>query len=190
MSRAYRISVKASDTRRLKAADEIGTTLEILEILPPEETAALLREELANRGFEPQADGTMVRRDGEVTITIDPCSGEVTVKAEATDEVSVEAKSDATGFDDVGPSEEIIRKQAREQARLELDKKFDTEQQKLQQQATEELEKHLHDLQPEIAQIVNKVTREALKRKAAQMGEVKEISENDQTGELTIKLEV
>jgi hypothetical protein len=42
MSRAYRISVKESDTRHLKAGDEIGTQLEILEILPPEDMATLL----------------------------------------------------------------------------------------------------------------------------------------------------
>lgn len=190
MSRAYRISVKASDTRTLKAADEIGTTLEILEILPPEDMAGLLRGELKARGFEDQPDGTMTRRDGDVTITIDPCSGEVTVKAETAGNVSVEAKGEGAGFNDVGPTEEMIRKQVREQLRADLDKKFDAEQEKLQRKATEELEQHLQDIQPEISQIVNKVTREALKQKAAQMGEIKEMSENDQTGELTIKLEV
>ena len=51
MSRAYRITVKESDTRHLKAGDEICTDLEILEILPPEEMAALLSEELEARGF-------------------------------------------------------------------------------------------------------------------------------------------
>ena len=83
MSRAYRITVKESDTRHLKAGDEIATQLEILEILPPEDMATLLREELKKRGFEEQDDGTLVRKDGEVTVTVDPCSGEVSVKADA-----------------------------------------------------------------------------------------------------------
>ena len=52
MSRAYRITVKESDTRHLKAGDEICTQLEILEILPPEDMAALLKEELKKRGFD------------------------------------------------------------------------------------------------------------------------------------------
>jgi len=190
MSRAYRISVKSSETRTLKAADEIGTTLEILEILPPEQMAGLLRGELTAQGFEDQPDGTMIRRDGDVTITVDPCSGEVTVKAEAAGEVSAEARQNSTGFDDMGPTEEMIRRQMKEQLHGDLEKKFDTAQQKLQQQATKELEQHLQDLQPEIAKILNKVTREALKQKAAQMGEIKEMSENETTGELTIKLEV
>ena len=56
MSRAYRITVKESETRHLKAGDEISTCLEILEILPPEDMATLLKNELKNRGFEEQED--------------------------------------------------------------------------------------------------------------------------------------
>src|SRR4051812_38571816 len=90
MSRAYRITVKESESRHLKAGDEICTQLEILEILPPEDMATLLKEELKKRGFEEQEDGTMVRKDGELTVKIDPCSGEVTVKAETEETVAQE----------------------------------------------------------------------------------------------------
>src|SRR5437763_16405253 len=83
MSRAYRITVKESESRNLKADDEICTQLEILEILPPEDMATLLKEELKKRGFEEQDDGTMIRKDGEITEKGDPCSGEVSIKAEA-----------------------------------------------------------------------------------------------------------
>jgi hypothetical protein len=190
MSRAYRISVKESETRNLKAGDEISTCLEILEILPPEDMATLLKNELKNRGFEEQPDGTMTRKDGDLTITVDPCSGEVTVKAEAAARVDAEAKRDATGFNDVGPSEGALRDRVKDQLKQDLEKKFEQEQSKLQTQATEELERHLQQLQPEISEVVNKVTRDALKQKAQQMGTVKEISEDAETGSLTIKVEV
>lgn len=190
MSRAYRITVKEAETRHLKAGDEICTQLEILEILPGEDMATLLKNELKNRGFEEQEDGTMVRKDGEVTVTVDPCSGEVTVKAETGEEVKQEARRDATGFNDVGPNETNLRDRVKEQLKQDLDKKFDQEQSRLQTKATEQLEKHLQDLQPEISQVVNKVTRDALKQKAQQMGTVKEISEDAETGSLTIKVEV
>ena len=55
---------------------------------------------------------------------------------------------------------------------------------------TEALEKHLAELQPELSQVVNKITREALKEKAKQMGTITEIAEDAQTGSLTIKIEV
>jgi uncharacterized phage infection (PIP) family protein YhgE len=190
MSRAYRISVKESDTRHLKAGDEIGTTLELLEILPPEDMATLLRQELKARGFEEQPDGTLVRKDGATTVTVDPCSGEVTVKAEAEATVAQEAKRDATGFNDVGPGEASLRDKVREQLKQDLDKRFDQEQASLQKQATEQLEKKLQELQPEISEVVNKVTRDALKEKAQQLGTVTEISEDAASGSLTIKIEV
>jgi hypothetical protein len=190
MSRAYRITVKESDTRHLKAGDEICTQLEILEILPPEDMATLLKEELKKRGFEEQEDGTMIRKDGEVTVKVDPCSGEVSVKAETEETVRQEAKRDATGFNDVGPTERSLRDRVKDQLKSDLDKKFDQEQSRLQNKATEELEKHLNELQPEISEVVNQVTRDALKQKAQQMGTVKEISEDAESGSLTIKVEV
>lgn len=190
MSRAYRISMKESDTRCLKAGDEIGTQLEILDILPPEDMGALLREELAKRGFADQEDGTMARTDGAVTVTVDPCTGEITVKAQAEETVSQEAKREASGFNDVGPNEQSLRERVKEQLKQDLDKRFEQEQSRLQNEATERLEKHLEKIQPEISEIVNKVTRDALKQKAKQLGTVKEMSEDSETGSLTIKIEV
>ena len=190
MSRAYRITVKESESRHLKAGDEICTDLEILEILPPEDMATLLKEELKKRGFEEQDDGTMTRKDDGITVKIDPCSGEVSVKAETEETVSQEARREATGFNDVGPNEKNLRDKVKEQLKQDLDKKFDQEQSKLQDKATQALEKHLQELQPEISEVVNQVTHDALKQKAQQMGTVKEISEDAESGSLTIKVEV
>jgi hypothetical protein len=190
MSRAYRITVKESETRHLKAGDEISTQLEILEILPPEDMATLLKEELKKRGFKEQDDGTMVRKDGDVTVKVNPCDGEVSVKAQTAEVISQEARRDATGFNDVGPGENSLRDRVREQLKQDLEKKFDQEQNRLQTKATEQLEKHLQEIQPEISQVVNQVTRDALKQKAQQMGTVKEISEDAESGSLTIKVEV
>ncbi|MCS6866688.1 MAG: hypothetical protein NZS48_16670 [Gemmata sp.] len=190
MSRAYRITVKESESRHLKAGDEICTQLELLEILPPEDMATLLREELKRRGFEEQDDGTLIRRDGDVTVKVDPCTGEVSVKAETEAQITQEAKREATGFNDVGPTERSLRERVKEQLKQDLERQFEHEQSKLQSQATEKLEKHLQDLTPEINDVVNQVTRDALKQKAQQLGTVKEISEDAESGSLTIKIEV
>src|SRR4051794_9208892 len=139
MSRAYRITVKESETRHLKAGDEISTQLEILEILPPEDMATLLKEELKKRSFKEQDDGTMVRQDGDVTVTVNPCDGEVSVKAQTAETIAQEARRDATGFNDVGPGENSLRERVREQLKQDLEKKFDQEQNRLQTKATEQL---------------------------------------------------
>ena len=190
MSRAYRITVKESETRDLKGSDEICTQLELLEILPPEQMADLLRGELKGRGFEEQEDGTLKRTDGDTTVTVDPCNGEVSVKSVVGEEVTIEVKREATGYDDVGPDQDTIRERVKQQLQQDLNKKAERETERLQGQATEKLEKKLDELQPELGQVINKVTREALKEKAKQMGTVKEVAEDAESGNLTIKIEV
>ncbi len=190
MSRAYRITVKESDTRQLKGSDEICTELELLEILPGEQMAELLKKALAEKGFEEAADGKMTRRDGQVTVTVDPCSGEVSVKSEVGEQVTIDVKREAMTYDDAGPGEKAIRERVKEQLKDDIEKKANKETERLQGQATEALEKKLEEIQPELAQVVNQVTREALKQKAAQMGTVKEIAEDPETGNMTIKVEV
>ena len=190
MSRAYRITVKETLTRELKGADEICTQLDLLEILPPEQMAQLLKDELKDRGFAEQEDGRMTRADGPLTVTVDPCNGEVSVRSEVAEGVNLEAKREATGFDDLGPGVSGIRERVREQLKQDLERRAEKEIERLQTEATETLERHLEELQPELAKVVNKVTRDALKQKAQQLGTVKEIAEDAETGSLTIRVEV
>lgn len=190
MSRAYRITVRESATRTIRGTDEISTRLELLDILPPEDTARLLKGALAERGFKESDDGRMIRQDDGLTVIVDPCDGSVTIASEVSEQVGLEARRHTSGYDDIGPTEQEIRERVKDQLKGELDKKAAKEQARLQSKATEALEKHLNELQPELSQVVNKVTREALKQKAQQMGTVKEISENPESGELLIKIEV
>lgn len=190
MSRAYRITVKESVTRELKGEDSISCKLEVLEILPPEQMAELLKNELENRGYENQKDGTLVRNDGNTTITIEPCTGEVTVTSILEESIPLEARREATGYDDVGPGERSIRERVKEQLKEDIERRSQKESERLQTQATQELERKLSDLQPELNDIVGKITREALKQKAASLGTITEISEDGESGNMTIKIEV
>jgi DNA polymerase III gamma/tau subunit len=190
MSRAYRISVKESVTRDIKGSDEISTQIELLEILPPEAMAELLKKELEARGFQENDDGTLVRKDGDVTVSVDPCNGEVSVKAGKDKTVTEQATREGWTYDDVGPSAKSAKGALSEQLKKELEQKIAKEQEKLQKEASEKLEKELNDIQPELSEIVNKVTKEALKTKAAQMGTITEIAEDEKSGSMTIKVEV
>ena len=190
MSRAYRITVKESETREVRGEDEICTQLELLGVLPADQMAGLLRGELAANGFGEDADGGMSRTTGALTVTVDPCSGEVSVKATAAETVTIAAERAATGYDDVGPDSTTTRERVREQLKKDIDKKADRETERVQGRATEALERALDELQPELGRIVNKVTRDALKAKAQQLGTVTEIAEDAATGSLTIKIEV
>jgi len=190
MSRAYRITVRESETRDLRGSDEICTQLELLGILPPEAMAKLLADELKRGGFTEGEDGKLTRETGKLTVTVDPCSGEVSVKSEAEERVTIEAKKEATGWDDAGPAPDDARARAKEQLKADIDKRAERESARLQAEASKALEAHLDDLQPELGKIVNKVTREALKEKAKQLGAIREIAEDAETGNMTITIEV
>lgn len=191
MSRAYRIRVKEALARDIRAEDSIETHLEMLEVLPPEQMGELLARELEARGYERQEDGSLVKKgeDG-VTVTVEPCTGTVTIQAETADHVEVEGTREGYGYDDVGPGRKQIEERLGKELKADLEKRVDQQAEKLQQAATGKLEKQLQEVQPELREAVERVTAEALKQKAAQMGQIKEISEDRESGSLTITVEV
>jgi hypothetical protein len=189
MSRSYRISVKECLDRVIRAEDRVSTQLEILEVLPPEQMAGLLSDELERRGFQREG-GALVRKEKGVTITVEPESGTVTVTAEGADRVQVEAVKEGRAYDDAGPNASKVREALRQEAQRDLEKKAEDKAGALQSQVTDKLEAKLGEVRQELDQAVNRVTAEALKRKAAQMGQIKELTEDPQTGSLTIVVEV
>ncbi len=189
MSRAYRIAVTESQNRVIRAEDHVSTDLEIIEILPPEQMAGLLADELANRGYERDGN-TMKRRQNGVTVSVDTTTGTVTVSAEASEETTIEVQREGRAYDDVGPHADKVRESLQQEAKKDIDKKAGEKKAALQTKVTDRLEAELNDLRQELDQVVNRVTAEALKRKAAQLGQIKEMTEDPQAGSLTIVVEV
>lgn len=189
MSRSYRIAIKETLRRIIRAEDRVSTQLEILEVLPCDEMAELLAQELEKRGFERRGDEVVREQDG-IRVTVDPKTGTVTVSAESAHEVDLEQQKEGRAWDDVGPNAKEVREQLRKQAKDDLEKKAEEKTSELQTEVTDKLEKRLGDLRRELDQAVNRVTAEALKKKAAQIGQIKEMSEDPQTGSLTIVVEV
>jgi hypothetical protein len=189
MSRAYRIRVKESINQDLKASDEVCADLEILEILPGDQMAELVARELKARGYEEQ-DGKLVKSNGGVTVAVDPKSGEVSVKAEKEEKIELQTEKEGWGYDDVGPRSQALRKTLSEQARSELERRAEKKQERLQGETTEQLEAAVAEVRKELNDAVNAATREALKQKAAQLGQIKEMTEDPEAGSLTIKVEI
>ncbi len=189
MSRAYRIRVKESINQDLKASDEVCADLEILEILPGDQMAELVAQELKARGYE-ERDGKLVKNKDGVSVSVDPKSGEVSVKAEKEERVELKTEKEGWGYDDIGPRASSVRKTLSEQAKTELERRAQRQQERLQGEATEQLEGAVAEVRKELNDAVNGATREALKQKAAQLGQIKEMSEDPEAGSLTIKVEV
>lgn len=188
MSRAYRIRVSESLRAVIRAKDHVSSQLELLPLLPAEQLADLLSRELEKQGFQREGQ-EMVRREGNVTITVD-AAGRVTVTGESSEDVDLKTKKEGLVYDDVGPTKEEAEAKLRAEARSGLKDQSEELQEQLQQAITDELEGVLRELRGELDKVVNRTTAEALKRKAAQMGEIREVSEDSETGDLTIVVEV
>lgn len=189
MSRSYRVSVRECVNRVIKAEDSISSQLEVLEILPAEQMAGLLADELEKGGF--RRDGnTLVKEQDGVVVSVDTETGTVTVSSQASEAARVEGERHGRAYDDIGPHAGQVREGLRQELQRDLDKKVGDKTSELQGKVTDKLEGHLGDLRRDLDQVVNRVTAEALKRKAASIGQIKEITEDVQAGSLTIVVEV
>ncbi|KIG12654.1 hypothetical protein DB30_01142 [Enhygromyxa salina] len=186
MSRAYRIRISESLRRHIAVDDGIQSKLEILDILSPEQTAALLERELQAAGFEQREDGQWFRVDEEgVEVRVDPKQSTVTVSASADRQLDLQRE---TVIGAVAENDAATRERGRKFLESELEAEAAERKKDLQAEVTAKLEGKLGDLRRELDQISNRVTAEALKQKAASMGEVQEISEDPETGSLTIRV--
>lgn len=189
MSRAFRIRVQESLKRVLRAHDRISTQLELLEILPAGQMGELLAEELKQHGFE-EDGGQLVRTRDSVTVRVNPQTGIVVVEAEGMQAIDLSAEREGSAFDDLGPTAREVQRKLREDAQAQLENQARNSAKALQTEVTKHLEGHLTDLRGELNAVVNRVTAEALKQKAAQLGQIKELTEDPETGSLTIVVEV
>jgi hypothetical protein len=190
MSRSYRISVRESVNKVIKAEDRVSTQLEILEVLPPEQMAGLLSDELEKRGFERDGENMVRKEKNGVVISVNVNTGTVTVSAEAEESAKLEGERAGRAYDDVGPHAREVRESLRKELQRDLEKKVEEKTSQLQGKITDKLEGSLSDLRQELDEAVNRVTAEALKRKAASLGQIKEMTEDPQSGSLTIVVEV
>jgi len=189
MSRAYRIKVSESLSKIIKADDRVCTQLEILHVLPHDQMTELLAEELERRGFE-RKGGQLVREKDGIVVTIDPDEGTVSVSVAGEQDLELEAERVGWSADQGGKYEQQARAALKQQLKDELEREAGRQKEKLQSQITDRLEAHLDDLRQELNDVSNRVTAEALKRKAAQMGQIKQVTEDPQSGSMTIVLEV
>ena len=178
MSRPYRITTGAPHPgTTVVATDEVNTRIEVPPILPPEATAGILAQILRERGFE-EDGGKLAREDGGVRVEVDPNDGGVRISAEESADVPVE--------DDRGGGctcATRLRQAAREAARDNVAKG-------LQGRVTGRLEKALAAIGCELERVGNQVAGKALVAKARTLGDVKRIEHDNETGGLTIVVEV
>jgi len=187
VSRAYRVSVKGSVHRVVHVEDGVCTSLEMLPILPKERMGEILAAELAKRGFT--RDGNTSRRteDDGVIVEVDLTNGAVSVKAEATADIKVDKERTERVYEEML---ERGRAAAQERVDREAQREAKDAEDKARTEVAGRLEKKLGDLRRELDAITNRVTADSLKEKARQLGEIEQMHEDKDSGELTITVKL
>ena len=189
MSRAYRIFVRDTLRAVIRAEDRIETRLEILPILPVERMARLLAKQLEQQGYNcDEAPDQAVFTDGDLRVTVCLGSGEVRIELDSAEGVELTAEHERRVED--GGQREQAEQQLQEEVRERLQGEADARQRELQANVSSRLEAALGDVLADLDRGVNRATAEALKEKAAQLGQIKEVVEGEDDGSLTIVLEV
>jgi hypothetical protein len=166
----------------------VSCELELLEILPREQTAELLAAELSELGFA--RDGNEARRSsGTVTVTVDLLRGSVTVGAEGSETLLLQGTKEGFAYEEAR-NKRRAEIELTERLQQELEEKAVERSAALQKRVTDTLESHLNDVRAELESVVNRVTAQALKQRAAQLGQIKTITEDPASGSLTIVVEV
>lgn len=184
MSRAYRIRVSENVTRVIHVEDGLGFHLEVLDVLPRERMGELTRKELAARGYEPR-EGVLVKRYDEVEVVVDHATGAVTVRVDAEGVVEETLERERRV---ANPTEGLAKLQA--DVSQEAERLVERKRTELRQAITPVLERQLPAIRDELDRIGTRVTARALEERARQMGEIEEISEDEETGDLVIRVRV
>jgi len=184
MSRAYRVvvtGVSESIERVEHLEDGVCGSLDLLPILPRERMQKLLSDELSKRGFK--VEGQIAKKEHKpgITVEVDLDHSSVTVRAEG--ELALNLRKEVQ-------VDERIAASAQAQIRSQLEEEASARVERGRQSLSKQLEGELQDLKGEIDKAVGGATAEALKEKARAMGEIEEMSEDKETGALTIKVKL
>ncbi len=188
MSRAYRIRVSERLQRIEHLEDGVVLQLEILDILPRPEMAQRLAAALKARGLEPvdgEPDILEIRPEEGVTIRVNVQSGQVEARVEGQTEIDLKREA-TTHVESVETGTAKLKKDVQHQLEREATQLADEARQGL----TDKLEEHLAEIRPVLDRAVNEATASALKTRAAQLGEVESIEEDQDTGGLVIRVKV
>ena len=144
----------------------------------------MLEEELVKRGFSVEG-GIATRTDEQgVTIRIDIDKRKVHVGKREEKDVEV------TLTRSIASNQKEADEGMRDRVRAEAADAIDGQKERERRTFTEQIEKKLGDVRGELDEIVVAVTQQALRRRAAQIGEIQSVEQDESTGSMTIRVRV
>ena len=188
MSRAYRIRVRESLSRLVRAEDSVRAEIEMLPILSPAEMAELLAAELVRRGFE--RDGGRLRRDeGGISVILDLPTGRVDVRSATARQVELTETREEL-VDVPGDTQQQAEDSVRSALRDALEDELAEHKSRLRAEVSDRLAAALGSIRELLDEAIHRATAEALKQKAARIGRIRHLADDPENGSLTIVVEL
>lgn len=171
--------VRSKDrSQDVSAQDEIHIDVRLLPVLPEDEMREILRRVLEGDGWSRQPDGSLTKTIDGVQAELDADASKVVLRAVEKKTVTV---TERRGFDK-DTSDEQIDKELDEGAKTQLDRAAKAEQEALSRAAVAKLLGAEPTLREQIQTALNKVYREALEKRAKQLGAVEWVKEQGDPG--------
>lgn len=189
MSQRYKIRLE--DQWRIEAvgSDHVAMALQILPLLEASRIGELLAAELARRGFAEDGEGQYCLPSGDLQLTIDTRSQIATLAGDFSATLAAEESVEGS-LDECGETRLLAEEHLREQLEAKLQHSLDEQREEQRQQFALLLSEQLQQLRPLILSIVDAVTIDALKEKAAEIGSVESIDEDRDSGTLSLVIEL
>ncbi len=192
MSQLFRIQLKTTVSREITASDSVSYPLELTEILPPSEMLDLLRQSLIDQGWTEDDDGRLsnIGSVGE-TLVIDLENKTLVASLDSTKNVSAEVSIDQTIDAWEKEDAQSYGKSLLDEKVQSVEGKLNNESNQLQQNLTQQLIDSEQQRMQLINEAVQDVYRDALTRKAGQLGEIVSVNEStNSSGEYELVIKV
>jgi hypothetical protein len=171
--------VRSKDSSRdVSASDEIHVDVRLLPVLPEDEMKEILRKVMEADGWTRREDGSLTKDLQGVVAELEPDASKIVLRAEAKKTVTV---TERRAFDK-DTREEEMDKELDKAATDQLERAVKAEQDALSRAAVARLIGAEPTLREQMQTALNKVYREALERRAKQLGEVEWVREQGDPG--------
>ena len=165
----------------LESADHVDVHIRLLPILEKKDQDAILEDELIQRGWVRQPDGSLTKTFGDVEARLEPGGTSVRIAVAAERSIKASATVEGRAKEEDKEAQDAIGARAAREAEIKLaDKRREAEAEMIAENIGR-LEKAREILEPEIAEVVTATTRRAIRERASQLGSIQ--SETERRGE-------
>jgi hypothetical protein len=194
MSKTYRCKVKVALREHVSARDAVEYEIDLGRILGKQDEAKLLRQKLREAGGV-EKDGKIALEIEGVRVEVDPETGKVKAEVGTGREVEHAIDEERKVYnvrDSEAHAQQQAQAQAEEQARAQLEAKKAATQGELDGQVRGKLARATPEIVRRLREVRAQVEKEAVVRKAQQLGTVvsQHEGEDKATGDRTLTLEV